>query len=287
MQHVPGTKLRSISAKELNRAIAAGRDRDAGLANLSSRDLNRARENGHILVRNQTGATVKIFSVLGYNNPRTEFYSESQNLFWQRAVWDGATIDLKQHWFAHCVLQQHATAGEVVPAAVNGLTFARVNEGGSSNLRQTMARLCEAQPYLNSGDSEGCADIVGNSAGGSATEQKPALIRMGRVDELRLLRLTERVDADEFKCTLWNETGATAAVEFTAYDPAGLAPPTSALGPGVASYFAWGKPHKGYSQTGTPSYVAFYLTSIQRSMSVLGLSGGSSSPTSNPLFWLN
>jgi|688.fasta_scaffold215703_3 hypothetical protein len=128
---------RRITAKEANRILRAGQEQEAGLANVSVRDVQRVWENGHILVRNDSGQSVPAFSVLGYAGSPQYIDPNRANVGQQLVVFIGQRYHAYKHFFRHCVLQTSALMGEVVPAAISGVTFARIkdNEGGSATYR--------------------------------------------------------------------------------------------------------------------------------------------------------
>jgi hypothetical protein len=118
---------RRLTAKDANRMLRAAQEHEAGLANLTAKDVLRVWQNGHVLVRNDaTGGPADKFCVLGYANSPALVEPNLANVDPQLFFFIGQEFRPYKHFFRHCVLQQRAVPGEVVPAAVSGLTFAQV-----------------------------------------------------------------------------------------------------------------------------------------------------------------
>jgi hypothetical protein len=113
-----------LTAKDANRMLRAAQEQEAGLANVTIRDVQRVWENGHILVRNDA-ESVPVFSVLGYANSPQVIDPQRGNVGQQLIYFIGQRFHAHKHFFRHCVIQSAARTGEVVPAAVSGITFAR------------------------------------------------------------------------------------------------------------------------------------------------------------------
>jgi hypothetical protein len=120
---------RRLTAKDANRMLRAAQEHEAGLANVTAKDVLRVWQNGHILVRNDaTGGPANRYCILGYANSPTLVEPNLANVDPQLFFFIGQDFRPYKHFFRHCVLQQRAVAGEVVPAAVSGITFAQVFE---------------------------------------------------------------------------------------------------------------------------------------------------------------
>lgn len=119
---------RNLTAKDANRMLKAAREVDAGAGNLTSSQVVRAWQNGHIFIRNDypNNFSLPAYSTIGIGPALYEWSTQGplvRNQQWQN-IWRGQKINLKQHWFRHGVIQQSAAAGEIVPCAIDGITFA-------------------------------------------------------------------------------------------------------------------------------------------------------------------
>lgn len=117
-----------LTAKDANRMLRAAQEHEKGLANITVRDVLRIWQNGHILVRNDASFNADKYQVLGYANSPALVEPNLANVDPQLFFFIGQDFRPYKHFFRHCVVQQRAVVGEVVPAAVNGLTFAQVFE---------------------------------------------------------------------------------------------------------------------------------------------------------------
>jgi hypothetical protein len=118
---------RNLTAKDANRMLKAAREVDAGAGNLTSSQVVRAWQNGHIFIRNDhPNYRLPAYSTIGIGPALYEWSTQGpvpRTQQWQN-VWRGQRINLKQHWFRHGVIQQSAAVGEIVPCAIDGITFA-------------------------------------------------------------------------------------------------------------------------------------------------------------------
>lgn len=119
-----------LTAKDANRMLRAAQEHEAGLANITLKDVQRVWENGHIFVRSDS-ESVPAFSVLGYANSPQFLDPQRANVGQQLIYFIGQRFHAHKHFFRHCVVQTDARMGEIVPAAISGVTFARckMNEG--------------------------------------------------------------------------------------------------------------------------------------------------------------
>ncbi len=120
---------RKLTAKDANRMLKAAQEQEAGAGNLTSQDIQRAWDNQHVMVRWDGPLRADAYSVIGIGNALEPYNSgalpprDRQQL----NIFRGQLVRVKKHWFRYGVLQQHAWPGQVVPAAVYGVTFAQLS----------------------------------------------------------------------------------------------------------------------------------------------------------------
>jgi hypothetical protein len=125
---------RNLTAKDANRMLKVAQEAEAGAGNLTTKQIRNAWENGHILVRNDWGVYLPAFAVTGVGP--AQYLYDVRNLprrdRQQSVIYSAQLIRLKKHWFRHGVVQQRAGMGEIVPCAINGVSFAQVRYSGTS-----------------------------------------------------------------------------------------------------------------------------------------------------------
>lgn len=242
---LPGDRIdRRITARDANRMLRAAQEYDAGLGNISARQLIDTFENGHILVRNDTNLRTYPFCVMGFAQAESAFQFELSNVNRRLNIFIGQKPKVYKHWFRHCVLQQSAAPGEVVPAAVSGLTFASVDTP-----RDTPSILAVgAQVALVDGDMVnnqwpysgffeigstgvgryGHAEMI--RAGAHRAIIRTALINMKKITPCWRITLTNRVSSSEFDGSLDDYLNLTpGSGTLKVYDPQGICPGTSVV----------------------------------------------------------
>ena len=246
---LPGDRIdRKISARDANRMLRAAQEYDAGLGNLSPGQLQDVFENGHILVRNDENLRAYAFCAMGFAQAEAPFRLDYSNCNRRLNIFIGQRPKLYKHWFRHCVLQQGAAPGEVVPAAINGLTFAAVEtprDTPSVFSLGAQVALYDSDFVPNSWMYSGFYE-VGSSTNGryghaelvrAASHRVPirtALINMKKITPCWRVTLTNRVSTTEFDGTL-DEFNFTGSPTIKVYDPQGICPGTSVVPTGGCS----------------------------------------------------
>lgn len=119
---------RKLTAKDANRMLKAAQEQEAGAGNLTTRDIIDAWQNQQVMVRWDGPLRADAYSVIGIGNALEPYTSGTLPVRdrQQLNIFRGQLLRIKKHWFRHGVLQRHAWPGELVPAAVYGLTFAQM-----------------------------------------------------------------------------------------------------------------------------------------------------------------
>jgi len=288
---------RGLTAKDANRLLKVAKQTDAGLGNLTSKQLVRAWENGHILVRNDYPNNYKLpaYSTVGIG-PAVYRYSgkgaESRGKQ-DMNVWSAQKLSIKKHWFRHGVIQQYAAQGEVVPCAVSGLTFAipdspmlDTNVGPYLGVKIALnayaaddnSELWGPWTTANHGPTGGTSNQIGHAellvSNKSASQfESRILIRLNRHNVVWRARLTNRVSTQEFDGYIDNY-GATLGV-IKIYDPMYLMPGTDLIPNGsmsavVGIEIAQGQSAATNEQTNLPD-ITGYIVCLQRSVALEGV----------------
>ena len=243
---------RKLTARDANRVLRAAQEQEAGLANISPVQLQQVFENNHILVRNDTNLRVWPFRVMGYAQADSRFDFRLANVNRRLNVFSGQKRKLYKHWFRHCVLQTGAQPGEVVPAAITGLTFAMVRIPFDTTTQLSMG----TQVALEDGDIfQGGWEYAGFYQLGSATVGRYghaqvmrtglqsgiittnglALVEMQKITPVWRATLTNRVSTTEFDAVLpdYSASGPTGTIKV--YDPQNICPDTTVIPTGTTS----------------------------------------------------
>lgn len=152
-----GSKVRNLQADRVNAAFEAGVAHERQRAQAKFRDQSIALPgNSWILIQNKTGADQSQFSAFEVGLLAADFSYANANLsFWRNCVqadFPSATSRVI------AISQQAAAIDAVVPACVVGLTFARVNTGGSGQRVKVSAGSSE----LVRTESGGIGEIIGD-----------------------------------------------------------------------------------------------------------------------------
>lgn len=244
---------RKITARDANRMLRAAQEQEAGLGNISAAQLLDVFENGHILVRNDTNQTAYPFAVMGYAQADARFSWRFGNLNRKLNIFSGQRPKLYKHWFRHCVLQTGARPGEVVPAAINGLTFAAVRTPNDSSTQLAMGThvaIEDADFYTSAWPYAGFYQIGSGTVGRYGHAQliragngvndvvNTALVNLQQITPVWRATLSNRVSGSEFDASLpeYNAAGPTGTIKV--YDPQGICPDTSVIPTGTVSISA-------------------------------------------------
>lgn len=248
---LPGDRLdKRITARDANRMLRAAQQQDAGLGNLSPAQVQDTFDAGHILVRNDTNVRTYPFCLMGYAQADNPYRYELSNVHRRLNIYTAQRPKLYKHWFRHCVLQQAAAPGEVVPAAISGLTFASVNTPRDTpSILATGAQVAilDSDLFPNTWHYTGFyqigSTIVGRyghaelvRAGAHSALIRTALIRLGAVTPCWRITLTNRVSTDEFDGSLDDyNTQIGNSGTLKVYDPQGICPGTDIIATGSCS----------------------------------------------------
>jgi hypothetical protein len=206
---------RNLTAKDANRMLKVAQEAEAGAGNLTTKQIRNAWEANQILVKNDWGNWLPAFSAIGIgpnlyhydvvNIPRRD---RQQSIFYS-----GQKTRIKKHWFRHGVIQQRAAIGEIVPCAVDGLTFAQVtysNRGDTTDkyhgVKIALQDVANVEPDAIFGFFSrmheystffGHADLLSVNRE-FLLEKKRALIKLNQRNTVWRAVITNRVDTTEF-----------------------------------------------------------------------------------------
>lgn len=241
---------RKITARDANRMLRAAQEQEAGLANISPSQLVDVFENGHILVRNDTTLTAYPFCVMGFAQADSRFAWQYGNLNRRLNVFSGQRPKVYKHWFRHCVLQQGARPGEVVPAAVSGLTFAAVRTPTDSTTQLSIGTniaLEDADLYGTAWPYAGFYELGSNATGRYGHAQllrshtgltgtiNPSLVMLKQPTPVWRATLSNRLSTSEFDGSLPNYSAAGPTGTIKIYDQQGICPSTDIIPTGSIS----------------------------------------------------
>lgn len=247
---------RKLTAKDANRMLKVAQEKEAGAGNLTTKDVMRAWNNNHILVK--WDATYKLYagSPIGINNPTTRYtYGEGYPRYAQELnIYPGARLKIKKHWFRYGIAQTTAKQGEIIPVAISGNTMgfvdgASMEEGGRVGLLDTEQLQFSYFDfsYLRSnveyGTSFGHAVLIKGS--GATIPRSRALVRLNDRNIIWRAVLNERVSTTEFNGFLSaypTQTGSgrpdTPISDIKIFDPFGIMPNTSLMPTGAIGVYA-------------------------------------------------
>lgn len=243
---------RKVTARDANRMLRAAQEQEAGLANISPAQLQQVFENNHILVRNDTTTRVWPYRVMGYAQADSHFDFRRCNVNRSLNIFSGQKRKLYKHWFRHCVLQVGAWPGEVVPAAITGLTFAMVRspfDTVSQLSIGTQVALEDADLYLGGWEYAGFYEIGSATVGryghaqvmrtglqsGIISTNGLALVELQKITPIWRATLTNRVSTNEFDAVLPDYSAAGPTGTIKVYDPQNICPDTTVISTGAQS----------------------------------------------------
>jgi len=232
--------------------LRAAQEHEEGLANISPAQLEQVFANNHILVRNDTNLRVWPYRVMGYAQADSKFDFRLSNVNRRLNVFTGQKRKVYKHWFRHCVLQQGAQPGEVVPAAITGLTFAMVRTPFDTPSQLSIG----CQVALEDGDItfggweyNGFYQLGSASVGryghaqvmrtgeqsGIITSNACALVELQKLTPVWRATLTNRVSTTEFDAVLpdYSAQGPTGTIKVL--DPQNICPDTTVIPTGATS----------------------------------------------------
>ncbi len=291
---------RGLTAKDANRLLKVAKETDAGAGNLTSKQLKRAWENGHILVRNDYPLQYRLYaySTVGIG-PATYRYNTTgaplrgtQDL----NVWSAQKLNIKKHWFRHGVIQQSAAYGEIVPCAVSGVTFAIartpiLDTSANSYLGTKVAfdsadYLAEVSsptewgPWSRRGmgfasDSEtfvGQAEMLVSTRFADPAKSR-ILIRLNRHNIVWKAQITNRISTKNFDGYI--SSYGTPYGDLKIYDPMSLMPgtdliPNGAMSATVGIEITQGQESPTSDNTNLPD-ITGYIVCLQRSVALEGV----------------
>lgn len=282
---------RNLTAKDANRMLKVAQEAEAGAGNLTTKQIRNAWESNQILVKNDWGNWLPAFSAIGIgpnlyqydvvNLPRRD---RQQSIFYS-----GQKTRIKKHWFRHGVIQQRAAIGEIVPCAVDGLTFAQVtysNRGETTDkylgVKIALQDVANVSPENTHGFFSriyqystffGHADLFSVNRE-FLLEKKRALIRLNQRNTVWRAVITNRVDATEFDGYL-SVYGSFDWSTIKIYDVWGLMPNTTDLPTGSCSVpcgieITQGLTKATSEQTNLPD-ITGYIISVNRGTTIKNL----------------
>jgi hypothetical protein len=288
---------RNLTAKDANRMLKVAQEAEAGAGNLTTKQIRNAWESNQILVRNDWGHRLPAFSAVGIG-PSSYAYDiiniprrDKQ----QAIVYSAQKLRIKKHWFRHGVIQQRAAAGEIVPCAIDGVTFALttytaidttypylgdklalmdVGEVSPDELVGYYKRQRELNVYY------GHAELLRSSAQ-VVPERNRSLIRLNQRNTVWRAILTNRVDSTEFDGYL-TIYGSSSRGQLKVYDPFSLMPGTSDVPTGSCNIVCGIEITQGLldptsEQTNLPDIIG-YIVSLNRGTTVINLQTVSEPP---------
>lgn len=289
---------RNLTAKDANRMLKVAQDAEAGAGNLTTKQIRNAWENGHILVRNDWGNWLPAYAAIGIG-PASYLY-DIRNLPRrdkpESVIYSGQLIKIKKHWFRHGIIQQRAAMGELVPCAIEGVTFAQVRYTGSS---QTTSQLLGVRVALQDYEQSRTTIEGGmfraareyNTYFGHAEllqasreyfpERHRSLVKLHQRNTVWRAVLSNRVDAYEFDGYL-SVYGSASYTQIKIYDVWGVMPNTTDLPTGSCSIpcgieLTQGLLEPTSEQTNLPD-ITGYIISVNRGTTITNLQTVSQPP---------
>ncbi len=252
---------RRVTARDANRMLRAAQEYDAGLGNLTTQQVIDTFQAGHILVRNDTQWTVYPYTVMGYAQADARFDTRNANISTRLNVFTGQRLKVYKHWFRHCVFQQGAAPGEVVPAAINGLSFCSVRDPANTTTTLAMGSMVAIEDadtfstewfysgfrHLGSTTAGryGHAHLV--QAGNLGVTFRYALVNLQKITPCWRVSLTNRVSNVEFDGVIADYSGIIGSSgNMKVYDPQGICPDTTIIPTGACDV-------KGFAEIYQPS----------------------------------
>lgn len=173
---VRGQRINAVPAKRLDNALQAGdafqRNKATASNKLQSMPFP---ANSWIMVKNVTGDNLLQYSVLSLGNLLADFSYANGNLSFYRNACEADYPDSDSRF--PVIIQKAAVANEIVPACVLGLTFARVNTGGTGD----RVKVSTGSGQLVRTVEGGIGEIVGNATAISLVKLEGGVVSAKRV----------------------------------------------------------------------------------------------------------
>lgn len=209
-QFTRGDKFTPTSS-DANKLLKLAKEADQGAGNLTAKEIREALQLGHVLVKNNTGAALERFSVIGLGDRLYPFRLNERRLNLELNAWNADTINVKRHWYHHGVLQQPAAAGEIVRAAIDGITFVKQAGGFSPSKSAPLYNLSlrAASAAMEQATYGHHATCIAQSDTNSISDDNPALCILGRYSRVWAAIVESRTDTDTLAGYLeWYGTGS-------------------------------------------------------------------------------
>lgn len=268
-QFVRGQRFNPTAA-DANRLLKLAREADQGAANLNTAELRTALQLGHVLVKNNTGGSLDRFSVVGLGDRLYPFRLNQRRLDVELNAWNGDTINPKRHWYHFAVVQQSCASGEIVRAAVDGMTFVRMSGGYSpsatSGLSNMALRANEASMQPSAYGHH--ARLLAPADTNSASEDNPGFVSLGKYSRVWAAIIESRTDTDTLVGYLEAYGSGANKQQINIDDDYDLLPSTTDLPTGTVDAF---RVAVEICQSDTDSDIFGRLLTVPRDWYTLGL----------------
>jgi hypothetical protein len=196
-QFVRGDRF-NPTASDANRILKKALEADQGAGNLSAREIREGLQLGHIFIKNNTGGSLDRFSVVGLGDRLYPFRLNQNRLNWEINAWNGDTINVRRHWYHFAVVQQSCSNGEIVRAAIDGMTFVRMTGGASPSEGSGLFNMAlNASGASMQPSSYGHhARLLAPADTNSASEDNPGLVSLGHYSRVWAAIVESRTDTD-------------------------------------------------------------------------------------------
>ncbi len=268
-QFVRGQRF-NPTASDANRILKKALEADQGAGNLSAREIREGLQLGHIFIKNNTGGSLDRFSVVGLGDRLYPFRLNQNRLNWEINAWNGDTLNIKRHWYHFCVIQQSCADGEIVRAAIDGMTFCRQTGSAGSPSASAGLRNCVLYPGGTIADcSYGHhAKILSPSDTNSVSYTNPALIQLGHYSRVWAAIAESRTDTDTLVGYIEEYGDGSNKQQINIEDDYDLLPSTSDLPTGTVDPF---RVAIEICQTDSDSDIFGRLLTIPRDWATLGV----------------
>lgn len=268
-QFVRGQKFNPNST-DANRLLRLAKEADQGAANLTTREIKEALQLGHVFVKVNTGASVDRFSVLGLGDRLYPFRINENRLNLEINAWVGETINVKRHWFHHCVLQQSGSDGEFIRAAIDGITFVRQSGGVNPSKTEPLYNFCisAASARMEPAAYGHHATCIAPADTNSTSEDNPGLCVLGRYSRVWACIVESRTDTDTLVGYIEQYGSGGDKQQINIEDRYALLPSTADLPTGTVDNF---RVAVEIAQSNNDSDIFGVLLTVPREWAVLGL----------------
>ena len=258
------------TSSDANKLLKLARQADQGAGNLTASEVRQALQLGQVFVKNNTGGSLDRFSVLGLGDRLYPFRLNERRLNLELNAWNGDTINVKRHWFHHCVIQQSCAAGEIVRAAIDGTTFVRQSGGVNPSKTEGLYNfaISASNARMEPTTYGHHAKCIAPSDTNSTSEDNPGLCILGHFSRVWACIVESRTDTDTLVGYIeWYGNGSNKQ-QINIEDRYDLLPSTSDLPTGSVSAF---RVAVEIAQSDTKSDIFGVLLTIPRDWAVLGL----------------